>query len=535
MNARLLPGLFFLTLSLLALAGGWLLAYSTPNGLGLNDDSIAYIAGARSILDGQGYREAWLVSNGPVTHFPPGYPFALALLGWATGLDPLYGARILNGLLFGANIFLTGWLGWRMSASRWAGLLTAVTALLSSSLLSIHARAMSEPLYIFLTLLAFLVLDEYFARSPAVQERAGRATRASLFLVALGCLLGWAYLARYAALSLLAAMTAALFVLHTDWRKRWQSAAMLLAAALPWALAWSIRNWVVGGSLTNRSPGWHPIRFENWELGVQTMAEFFVPLNGLRNRLLSWPGFFEFGLLALGLILSVWVLSIGWPRFWRPSQTDMPPVLPFMSGLYIIVYLVALVTTMTLFDPATRFQERILSPAYIPFILLAANLGVWLTSPKGEWTQKHNTARKALAVGVILLALGILTMFGYSQARFAQGLRTHGGIFAGEKWFTSEVFDRIKQLPPETLILTNEPGAVYLYTGRAAGVLPREEPGISDIKPYVLEGKIVLVLFRVNKAEPSTLDYYYQLGRGLYLTDLSNTWIFSAFPKQEQE
>ena len=36
--------LFVLTLSLLAVCGIWLLLYSTPHGLGLNDDSIAYIA-----------------------------------------------------------------------------------------------------------------------------------------------------------------------------------------------------------------------------------------------------------------------------------------------------------------------------------------------------------------------------------------------------------------------------------------------------------------------------------------------------------
>ncbi|GAB4505399.1 MAG: hypothetical protein Fur0043_23940 [Anaerolineales bacterium] len=509
--------LFVVILCLLGLAGGRVLAYSTPQGLGLNDDSIAYIAGARSILAGQGYREAWLVSNGPVTHFPPGFPAALALLGFLTGLDPLYGARLLNGLLFGSNIFLTGWLGWRMTASRWAGLFAAVMALLSSSLLAIHARAMSEPLYIFLTLLVFLVLEAYFERI-----RAGLA-RASLWLAVLGCLLGWAYLARYAALSLLATILAALFVLHTDWRSRWRSAALTLATALPWIVGWSIRNRLVGDSLTNRVLGWHPITIENWELGVQTMAEFFVPFNLLRNRLLAFPGLFEIGLLTLGWILLAWVTHLGWPRFWQPSQVNALPDLPFTNGLYILVYLLALTTTMTLFDPATRFQERILSPTYIPFILLAAALGAWL------WKRKQVAWRGA----VLALAVGILVMFGYSQARFIQGLRSHGGIFAGEKWFTSEAFTLLRQLPPETLILTNEPGAVYLYTGRPAGVLPREEPGISQIKMPVLEGKIVLVLFRVNKADPTTLDYYYALGRGLYLTDLGNTWIFSAFPKQE--
>ena len=113
---------FFLTVGLLAVSGVWLLASSTPEGLGINDDSIAYIAGARSILDGNGYREAWLASNGPVTHFPPGYPAVLAFIGFITGLDPLRGARALNGLLFGLNIVLTGWVGWRMTGSRIAGI-----------------------------------------------------------------------------------------------------------------------------------------------------------------------------------------------------------------------------------------------------------------------------------------------------------------------------------------------------------------------------------------------------------------------------
>ncbi|HMV28877.1 MAG TPA: hypothetical protein PKE23_05795, partial [Anaerolineales bacterium] len=82
----------FLILGLLALSGTFLILYATPQGMGLFDDSIAYIAGARSILAGQGYREAWLASNQPVTHFPPGFSTVLALVG-ISGLDPLRGTR----------------------------------------------------------------------------------------------------------------------------------------------------------------------------------------------------------------------------------------------------------------------------------------------------------------------------------------------------------------------------------------------------------------------------------------------------------
>src|SRR5512143_3733008 len=147
--------LFFIALAIAAAGAVALLFYSTPQGLGLNDDSIAYIAGARSLLSGQGYRELWLVSAGYVTHFPPGFPGALAFLSLLTGVDPLRTARLLNALLFGLNTYLIGWLVLRMTGSRAAGLLTAILFALTPSLLRIHANAMSEPLYIFFTLVDF--------------------------------------------------------------------------------------------------------------------------------------------------------------------------------------------------------------------------------------------------------------------------------------------------------------------------------------------------------------------------------------------
>ncbi len=272
---------FFLTIGLLAVGGIWLLAYSTPNGLGLNDDSIAYVAGARSILNGNGYREAWLASNGPVTHFPPGFPGVLALIGFVTGLDPVRGARALNGLLFGLNIILTGWVGWRLTGSRVAGVLAAALTLFSSSLLYVHTRAMSEPLYLFLMLVSFLLLDYYFKNLRPY------------LLVALGFALGWAYLARYAAVSLLATVVAVLFVLHESWRTRLKSALILSLSALPWILGWSLRNRLVGGSFTNRVLGWHPITASNWDLGIKTFAEFLVPLREMRRDLSRIPLSFE--------------------------------------------------------------------------------------------------------------------------------------------------------------------------------------------------------------------------------------------------
>jgi hypothetical protein len=524
---------FFLTIGLLAVGGIWSLAHSTPNGLGLNDDSIAYIAGARSIMDGNGYRAAWLASNGPVTHFPPGFSAVLAFIGFITGLDPVRGARALNGLLFGLNIILTGWVGWRMTGSRIAGVLAAALTLLSSSLLYIHTRAMSEPLYLFLMLVSFLLLDYYFKHSRYLLKEKGRvdnSPNSNLFnryhsrnyvLVMLGFTLGWAYLARYAAISLLATMIAVLFVLHESWRERLKSVLILSLSAFPWILGWSIRNRVVGGSFTNRVLGWHPITLENWELGIKTFAEFLAPLRSVRRELNQSPLSFEIILITIGLILIIWVLYKGLPHLVRPAQAVRPEVLPFTHALYVIAYMSVLVLTMTLFDPATKFQVRILSPTFISLLLLLMVFGTWL------WRKKQVFWKPV----IVLCAVGLLSMFASGQVTAVQDFRKGGDAFAGERWSASEAIAALETIPPEVLILSNEPGVVYLYTGRPSGVLPKTEPGITDIKKPVLDGEIVIVLFRVNRAPPEMMEYYHQLGTGLYQTDFSHTWIFSAFPE----
>jgi 4-amino-4-deoxy-L-arabinose transferase-like glycosyltransferase len=214
----------FLSLLLLAVIGTFLILRATPQGLGLSDDSIAYIAGARSMLAGQGYREAWLASNQPVTHFPPGFSSVLAFFG-LFGLDPLHGARFVNALLFGLNAALLGILTWRMTPSLTAGLILSALFVSSGEMLQVHAVAMSEPLFIFLSLLSLWMFDLYFERDHHW-----------LWLVLCAMFVGAAYLTRYAGLALVATFVVALIVLHTDWRKRFTSVGIFLMGVLPWIL-----------------------------------------------------------------------------------------------------------------------------------------------------------------------------------------------------------------------------------------------------------------------------------------------------------
>ena len=284
----------FLTLGLLAVLGAFLLLKATPDGLGLSDDSIAYIAGARSLLAGQGYREAWLETNGFVTHFPPAFSGILTLIG-LTGADPLNGARLLNTLLFGLNAALLGLLGWRMTKSSVAGIVLVALFVVNDSLLRVHAVAMSEPLFLFFSLLAFLCFDWTWATQVAatttkptfvgsgpevheggLREGSGEFIR-PVWLALTGLLSSLAYLTRYSGLALVATFVVALILLNDTWKKRIVSSLIFLAGFVPLVLAWSIRNRIVAGNATNRTTVWHPVTPETLEEGLRTFSAFLVP------------------------------------------------------------------------------------------------------------------------------------------------------------------------------------------------------------------------------------------------------------------
>ncbi|HEX8991690.1 MAG TPA: phospholipid carrier-dependent glycosyltransferase [Anaerolineales bacterium] len=522
MTIRLSPRFIsFVALSLLALIGIALVLRATPEGLGLSDDSIAYISGARSMLAGHGYREAWLATAQPVTHFPPAFPAVLAFLGLFR-LDPLRGARFLNASLFGLSIFLMGILGWRMTKSLPAGIALAGLFLLNDSLLRVHAVAMSEPLFIFLSLLAFWMFDLYMERDEHW-----------LWLLACGVLAGMAYLTRYAALALVATFLVALVVLHRSWGRRLRAVGIFLAGFLPWAMGWAIRNEVVAGNVNNRLLIWHPITASNFETALYNVSLFLVPVEAWRRELFKLPGIFDVLIvLILGGVL-IWdavkvraqwrgAAGSGKARETRPIQDGIA----FTNGLYVFGYLASIFASMSFFDASTKFKVRILAPVYVSLLILLVLLGKWL------WSRRREA--------VLVLAALVFGMSAYGQAVAIAELSRGGQGFASFQWYDSKTMAFLRAVPPSVHVFTNEPEAVYLYTGRGVYVLPdRFDPvtaearpgfaqGVAEMQAEIKAGRAVLALFGNPNVTPADAQL---LSNGLYLAHKSaGDSIYTAAP-----
>lgn len=509
----------------IAIAAGWAVWYITPAGLGLTNDSAAYIGGARSLLAGTGYSDIWLDSTlEPITHYPPLLSLTLSGIGLLTGLDPYRAARALHIVLFAANSGLMGVLGWRMTRPRpsslsqremgWgegAGIFLALLFAANAQLLKIHAYVLSEPLFIFFSLLAFLAFDVSLKHrsssnpAPDAPKTGNRSLITDDWLLLTGFLAGLAFLARYSGLALIATFLAAIFLFQPDWRSRFVKLAQFLAGVLPPVAAWFVRNALVAQSATNRVFQYNPIELKNIRFGLRNTAEFFLPVQSWRN------GLFESGLLSAFLISLALVLLV-WLAFWAtklffqsPNHqiTQSPNPLAFTTALYAFGYLGAVLFSMSFFDASTKFQHRILSPLYVSWMIL---LAYGLHRLHGK-TQIFSYVGFGLAV----ISLAFTT---YQLQITIPELHNSAGLGYGSwKWRQSVIMARLKDLPPEVAIYTNSPPAVYHVTGRASRGLPSPvnpvsgqarasyEQDLAQLRADLLAGRAVLALFNTTDIE----------------------------------
>ncbi len=498
---------FALVLGLVTATGVWLLKISTPFGLGLTDDAISYIAASRALLAGQGFTRIWLATGfEPITHWPPAFPATLAFISLITRLDPYRSARILNGLAFGFNAGILGFLGYKMTKSPrkkglksspsrskdfspyFAGIFLSFLFLSNPALLRLHAQALSEPLYLFISLLAILAFMQTF--EGGVQKKR---------LVITGILTGISYLTRYAALSLIATFIAAIFVLSPTWKKRFVSLFYFLAGLLPVTLAWMLRNKLVGGNATNRVIEWHPVSRENLIRGARNFFQFIFPLPNISAPFVDNLRIILLLPILILFFLLIWLLPKSIRYFLSPQKNARPPVLAFLFILYIFSYLGSLLVSLTFFDAATPLNDRILSPIYVALLIVFV-----------FFLGEARLQSKIISGIAHLSAVLLLVFFTAAQLQTVAALQESPLGFASWRWRESTVMEAIRKLPPDVKVHTNQPPAVYFWTGRASYRLWDEQP------PEVRQnGDVLAVFFPVDRHSEAFQRWLKKMSAGL--------------------
>ena len=461
----------WLALILLTLLGMTLLWSSLRQfGAGLSPDSVGYISVARHLLAGDGLR---LADGTLLVNQPPLYPLLLALGAVLFRVDPIAVAPILNVLLFGATVGLTGLLCFVLIDSIPLALLGTAAVAVSIPLVNVTLMVWSEPLFITL-LTAAVVLALRYRERPTTARLLGWALVAAL-----------ATLTRYAGIALIGAGVGTI-ALGSDIALRRRARDLLrfaFVAAAPLAV-WMLRNRSVSGTLTgDRSPSEISL-WQNLERSAVILGAWFVPAA-------------EGSMLPALLLTALALLAIGWS--WRrdgggwllEASARWSPV--WLVALGYVAFLL-LTASLTGLDP---IDDRLWSPVVVPLMLLV----VWLLERLWRLAVGGAGASKWHRVLPIALLLWLVRPLHASYGVVTQYLEDGGSGFGDRHWRESETIAYLRAHPADCHRYSNEPDAITILTGIAAELSPlKSEHGSTRVTPmpvvWPAERKACLVWFK---------------------------------------
>ncbi len=469
----------------IALFGIGLVFYLTRDGAGASGDSAWYIMGARNLLAGNGYAR---FSGGgelrAITSFPPAYSVALAAVS-TFGISTANAGLILNVALFGANLILTALLIFRATRSGWAAAIGTLLVLTSTQLVESHSWIMSEPLYIFLSLIVAHLIS------------LGVASSSTRLLGVAGLVVATATLTRFVGFSLLAAGALCILLLAprgATWRLR--STSLFVALGIIPVLGWMVAPIINGGSIANRQFRLHSL---DPNLMRAYQAEVVSWAFG-RQLPLPWrPRVVLAGLIALIGPIYFLVSRLRRNRLSRPKGDTYGDVLPWFLGSYLVAYLGVLILNSLFFTAGTPPADsaRYLAPAYVALVILST---VTITELVRQMQETRLPAVFALSLGLLLLSLNL------DQSLQLLGEPGLSLGYVGIRRTNSDLAEALGDINLDVLIISNNPEAVYIITDRPAYLLPtRIDPHTDSVRPDYdesidahrrkLESGAVLVIF----------------------------------------
>ncbi len=423
-----------------------LFIYSTPFGVGLTNDSSAYIGGARSLLAGRGYVR--IGGDGlprAITHFPPFYSIVLAGVSRLIRQDPLVTARwvnlvcaVLNQALFMAVLL-------ELTGSHTGTVFGGMAFLCAGPVLQANIYGLSEALYLTLFLTGLLL-----------SLKASRNRQTGLWLLT-GLLTAALVLTRYAGFAAAGAFAVYILCVIPDWKDRITSLMLFLSGlAVPFAF-WLVKGSSESGSALNRAFSLHLPAMDKIEEGIRNFAGFFLPeFGGIVDKFIPFWGIVT-AVLLTALLCAV--IFFGLHSFFRPSE-NLSRAGWFVPALHGAAYMVMLILTVCFIDGSTLFDNRILLPFYVCAMLLIGVLCIRIGIAK--WTR---------IAGLAVLALFAALLF-EDELDLIKEFHRNGQGLAGAEWRDSETRIAAKALPEGKLLFSNRQTAMALLNDQPSFILP---------------------------------------------------------------
>jgi hypothetical protein len=441
----------------LSLLGGALLFLATVGlGAGLGEDSAKYLSVAQNIADGNGFFD---YSGSEFTLWPPLYPVMIATLHIASGIDVHLIGWLLNVLIFGAIILISGLLFERAFPHNLI-LAAGATLLVASSaaIFTISANISTDPLFILL-ILGFLLTAGEWLRAQSSQ-----------YWVALILITIAASLVRYAGISLvLAGSILTFWNYRADMRRAFQRAAFFLGASFLPLLLWArLHNLPADGSLFGERTAAVPL--DNLGIIWQKISGWFAP----SDFFVTQTAQLILAIAFLGLVLAVLRKDL-------PNIRDRflsPFVLPSLA--FFVIYM-----GMLIFQTSRHFRfiglDRV-HVAILPTLVLLVLTLLDQITPKKLRKLPALIGQGALAILLLAILIFPITNLAAHAFSIAKNGDIYYNILNTRELHDSELLEYVQHLEIEEdeIIYSNSEAAAWFFLRRSVALLPHvtgdEEP-----------------------------------------------------------
>ncbi len=476
-----------------------ILLATRPYGAGLSPDSVGYIATARHIATGAG---AVMYDGTPLLVQPPLYPALLATIDYVFGIDPLSKAHIVNAVLFGLIVYLSGLLFLRhwtfadseakhLKSSAAFALLGAASVLVAAPLIQVSIMAWSEPLFICLVLLYLIFSASYLAKADTT----------SLLLLSLTTAL--VCLTRY--IGVIFIFTGVVSILHfrrDSPRIKFRHSFLFISVSTIPIGMWILRNYYLSGTLFGPRASSIYTLSQTLHFTFNTLLSWYIPRRISEHR----------SILMLLSAAICFLAGLSTRRNWSKLRTSFLDIGPLLLLISAYVGFLVVSSTTTAYD---AIGNRLLSPVFVPITLvllfLASKILTALTEQRLSQKRANILLAVAIAVWLVYPARAAVSSIAYATSQ-GQGYRS-------ESWRKSQTIEYLLQnrtLESEGVIYANDPDALYILADLTARTSPTRTMynsleivnDISSLSGYwPEEGKSCLVWFdKIDRRYLFTVD-----------------------------
>ena len=429
-----------------ALLAVLIILLSTRWGAALGDDSYSYIKPVRDALSGQSMEFH--------PSFPPFLPIILTGVGFL-GIEPLEAIRYLNAILFGVTVLLAFLIVFELSGSFTFSLLASVAILISAGLIEVFASAMSEPLYMSLTLASIYTTARY--------TRDHRMA----WLIAAAVSAGLALFTRYAGMAIIVSIAAFLLLKkNRSWRKRAKDTLLFLfISAIPIA-GYIVRNLLILGRPIGQSRfSWSLVREFPLRLLIHNVYDWLIP-----GKLIA--GFEEE--LTLLLLLLIFALFLGYWLAYRQRiirlARDLRTSAHFvLLAIFIGVNLLLLSIARGFFAGGNPFNPRYLSPVQLAVLMIFF----------GFLGKLYPVTGRASHILISGACVGFFALLGLRATYTIQVLYREGSGYSSHRWHISETIAYLNHRP-DTPVMSTAAAGVYFWTGRRPTNIPNSNSQVKE-------------------------------------------------------